>query len=330
MAPHVTVDICTKDRYTSTLPLAMMSVATQTRLPNHVVIYDDSINRVDMRNIESILHILKLFTAKGITWEVVYGPGMGQHIGHQLIQGMAQEYVWRIDDDEFAESNVLEELLKQMGEGVGAVGGLVLMTDAIEKDCAPNRIDNLHDNCQWYKWKGVKPVEHLYSSYLYKKGLHRYETTLSPVAHREETLHSYGMFRKGQKLFVTGSAITWHLRASTGGIRVSQNPEHFHWDEMTFREVMREYEGKIVCYLDSGKGDHIVFKTILPKIKEKYKEVTLAVCWPDIFPEENTISLAEGQKLCNPIKHNISKFCIDNKWKDELKFAYAKMYGVEI
>jgi len=327
---HITADICTKDRYETGLPLALMSIINQTRTPDSIIIYDDSLNRIDMRENETLRYIFNLFDQKKIEWEVLFGRQRGQHIGHQIIQDMAKDLVWRMDDDCIAEPNVLYQLESRFTSTTGAIGGLVLMPNAQEKECEPNSIINLMDNCQWYKWHGIKQVEHLYSSYLYRKGIQNYDLSLSSVAHREETLHSYGIFKKGYGVFVDSGAITWHLRSNIGGIRTGK-PEWWHNDEITFQETLNSYEGRKIVFLDSGKGDHLVFKVaVLPKLKEKYKEVTLAVCWPEIFPEEKCISLNEGAKICNPENHNISKWMHDHHWDKELKFAYAQMYGVEI
>lgn len=329
---HITVDICTRDRYTDTLPLTLISVANQTVKPNVVIIYDDSTVKKDMREIEVLSYCLQLLNSKGIDFRVIWAHDniKGQHIGHQVIQGEAVDLILRVDDDEVLESNVLEILLQNMTDKtIGAVGGLVLMPGTQFKNCQPNTISNLEDNCQWYFWNGKKNVEHLYSSYLYRKGIQDFDTNLSPVCHREETLHSYGIFKRGYKLIVDSRAVTWHFRCNTGGIRTGKQ-ENWYRDEIAFQETLREYDGHKVVYLDCGMGDHLTFKPCLEPLKKIYKSVTLAVCYPELFPGENCISLVEGQKICNPEKHNIFKWCIDHNWKDEIKFAYAKMYGVGI
>lgn len=40
---------------------------------------------------------------------------------------MGYRFVWRVDDDNVAEDNVLESLYAQMSDMVGAVGGAVLV-----------------------------------------------------------------------------------------------------------------------------------------------------------------------------------------------------------
>ena len=64
--PHILVDVCTKDRYISTLPLTLMSIASQTKLVNQVIIYDDSVNRKDMREIEILRYAFERFDSLGI------------------------------------------------------------------------------------------------------------------------------------------------------------------------------------------------------------------------------------------------------------------------
>lgn len=336
MIPFITVDVCTKDRYTSGLPLTLMSIALQTRLPDHVIIYDDSKNRIDMRENETLRYIFQLFDRKGVRWEVIFGEGRGQHIGHQIINEVAKDLVWRIDDDEVAEPRVLEILLSNMAEGVGAVAGLVLMPDAPQKDCVPNTINNLTDNCQWYWWKGKKEVEHLYSSYLYRSKIHNFETKLSPVAHREETLHSFGLFKKGYKLIVDGGAITYHLRSSSGGIRTGREAD-FSNDEILFKGIMREYgvncQKEKNFVLNEGKGDHVVFASLVPEIKEKFKDCKLNfyVCYPELFTKYNVdlYSIADAyNRLGNIQRFDLYEHMVLSGEKLNLERAYRKMYGI--
>ncbi len=335
---QVTIDICTKDRYFSTLPLTLMSIANQTLRPKKVIIYDDSTDQKDIRDIETIRYILQTFDEKGIGWRVLNGRKMGQHWGHQIVQDMAQTpFVLRVDDDCVLEPNCLEILCSHMKDGVGAVGGRVAPPGVQKREMPPNLISNIQSNCQWFVWDGVKSDnEHLYGGcYLYRRGIQGFETTLSRKAFREETLHTYGLFKKGYKLIIDPKAITYHYQSQNGGIRSEKgekDTQQQYWhDEMIFQETLREYEGKKLILLDSGRGDHLVFKmAILPKLKEKYKELTLAVCYPDMFEGEKCIGVTEELKFLYGDKHNISKYMHDVGHKTELKYAYAAMYGVEI
>ena len=330
----ITIDICTRNRYFATLPSALLSLCLQTSSSiKELILYDDTPEkqRVDLREHEIYRYIFDLLNARDIQWKVIFGSGRGQHIGHQIIQQEAKyPLIFRYDDDEILNANVIEILETNFTNTTGAKAGLVLLPNAPHKICPANLISNIQDNCQWYKWYGLKKCEHLYSSYLYRKGIQDFNINLSPVAHTEETQHTYGLYKKGYELYVDPRAVTYHLRASDGGIR-SGKQDDWYRDEIAFREVLREYNGELTCLLDSGKGDHIVFKSILPLLKQKYKSVKLAVCYPEIFPEEQCISIAEGKKICNPERHNIFKYMIDHNWKDrEYKYAYAELYGIKI
>ena len=247
------------------------------------------------------------------------------------------EWIWRLDDDQIPEPNVLEILLSHVGEGVGAVGGWVLGPSPL--DAPPNvqsLISNPDVNVQWFRHHGRRTfdVEHLHATFLYRRGVEKYNLFLSPAAHREETLFSYGLKRQGYKLIVDTGAVTWHFPGATGGIRShAQHPEYWQNDEKLFWQQLNEWgvNGAPIKYvvLDAGRGDHVVVKSLLPRLKEKYKpSLTLATCYPDIFDGEvPQISIAEAQqRLGNLDRYNIYKFCIDRNWTGSLADAYAEMY----
>ena len=74
--------------------------------------------------------------------------------------------------------------------------------------------------------------------------------------------------------------------------------------------------------LDSGMGDHIVFKHVLPHIKNP----EVFSCYPDIIPGR---SIGEAQYLLGNIDtYGIYQFMDKLNWKDSLENAYRKMYGV--
>ena len=114
-----------KDRYDS-LFNAVQSVAMQTVKPDKLVIFDDG-ECEDLRKNQAWLHLFKLLDFKRIKWEIRFGEKRGQHFNHQVANKMEDQFVWRLDDDEIAEPNVLAGLLKHMKEGVGAVAGAVVM-----------------------------------------------------------------------------------------------------------------------------------------------------------------------------------------------------------
>jgi len=322
---HVLCAIPTKGRHMTTLPMAISAVINQTVKPQELVIFDDSDEFVDLRTIPMYENLFHLLDMSGIKWQVLIGKKLGQHFSHQISQEIAKQLIWRVDDDTVPEPNVLEILLSNMSDDVGAVGGLVLHDNPIEKECGNNLLSDMSDNCQWYIWEGKKEVEHLYSTFLYRKGLVDYELSLSKACHTEETIFSHKIFKKGYKLIVDSNARTKHLKYKDGGIR-TYTSDMFEHDYKIFQELQREWNGEIICYLDNGKGDHIVFKSILPEIKNKFKKVTIACCYPDLFDGENLISLDNAKKIITPDRLNIYKFMSDRNWKTELVDAFRKMY----
>ena len=314
--------IPTKDRYFSTLPLAIQGVLNQTIKPDELIIYDDSIEKIDLRDNGIYSILFDMLTKKGIEWEVVYGCGRGQHFGHQISNISEYKLVWRLDDDNVPEDNVLETLLSKMRDEIGAVAGKVLSPEyTYLKD---NFVDSFEDNIQWYDFNGDHIVEHLYSSFLYRAGIVNYELGLSKVAHREETIFTQRLCAAGCYLLVTGDCTTWHYRNPEGGIRTGVEDDWMH-DECIFQELQQRDRGVLTVYLDSGMGDHVCFNSVLPDLKEKYKKIRIFSCYPELIdlPSE---SIAEGQKVTCPDFHNIYKFMTDFNWKGELKYAYEKMY----
>jgi hypothetical protein len=307
--------VSTYNRYDTTLPITLLSIANQTHKPEHFILYDDNENKKDLRDIEVYQNCFKMFDEKGISWEVVFGESKGQHFNHEKANMLGLPFCWRIDDDEMAEANCLEVLFKKitLDEKIGAVGGLVKMPNNPVKS----------GNIQWYDWEGEdKEVNDLYSSFIYRSNIAHFDLRLSPVAHREETMFSMSLKNKGYKLYVTNKAITWHFR-SLGGIRSGQEKEMFDRDEDIFKEWLKNYGNKIYI-LNNGLGDHYMF---LQAIKPSFDSI-IAVCYPEPFNNlgYKTISIAEAQCLVDIKDYDIYKWCFDNKWTGHLIDAFKKMY----
>jgi FkbM family methyltransferase len=299
---EVTVDIATKNRYFSTLPTTLLSVMMQTYPIKKIIIVDDSDpekdgKMKDLRQNPMYQYLFSMISKKGIEWEVVFGVHKGQHHSHQIVMDRAKtDFIWRLDDDEYAEPNVLEELVSQMNSGVGLVAGLVL--DPIQSQQAPpnyfnnNRLAdiNTRENTQWLmqpKGKTIE-VEHLYSSFLYRKVEDiKYCLELSPAAHREETLFSYEYVRKGWKALVTTSAVTWHFRNPEGGIRSHNNPDFWSGDDKIFQRKLTSWsvntEGKKMIIIDAGIGDTIVFMQIVPELLKKWPNLVIGTYYFSLF-----------------------------------------------
>ena len=318
----VLCSIATRGRYQTTLPLALNAIINQTKLPDKLVIFDDNDEPEDVRNNNIYQHLFSIMDYKGIKWEWVYAAKKGQHHIHQSANRMGYDWVWRVDDDAIPEPNVLAELYSWINDDVGAIGGAIL-TLPVNPDTSKNtgKIEDIdkEPNIQWAEIKKLKEVEHLHCSFLYRVGVHDYNLGLSRVAHREETLFTYGLYLKGYTILAAPHANTWHLKNPQGGIRSESNQQLYHHDELIFRNTLA-YKDKKIVVLNVGMGDHIVFKNVL-------KDITNAevfTCFPDIVPGR---PISEAMSLFGDIDQwSIYKKMAEWNWTDSLEKAFRKLY----
>jgi len=321
--PKVLCSVATRGRYFTTLPLVLNAIINQTRLPDKLVIFDDNDEPQDMRKEPMYQHFFQILDYKKIAWEWLFAEKKGQHHIHQKANEFGYEWVWRCDDDAIPEPDVLGNLLAYTEiDKVGAVGGSILtMPNIFDASKSTGKIADIdfEPNIQWGIIKHSKEVEHLHCSFLYRAGVHDYNLGLSRVAHREETLFTYGLHQKGYKVIVAPHAITWHFKNPEGGIRSETNQEMFAHDEAIFRNIVGLSDSTIVV-LNSGIGDHIVFNHILPEIPNP----VIFTCYPEIVAGR---SIAEAKHLFGDIDQwNIYKKMCQWDWKDSLENAYRKMY----
>ena len=317
---NILCSISTRGRHGTTLPMAILSVINQTLKPDALVLFDDNDKPTDIRDIQHYAYLLRMLDEKKIKWTVVFGEAKGQHFNHQRANTMGFKWVWRLDDDTVAEPDVLEKLYHHARDDVGAVGGSILTPPVPNDIVATGKIENLNTepNIQWGHLNHLKPyqsqeVDHLHCSFLYRAGVVDYDLSLSRVAHREETLFTYGLKRAGYKILVT-PCVTWHLRNAQGGIRDGQRELYEH-DERIF-----QLKDKTIVVLDCGMGDHIVFKHVLPEIDNPL----IFSCYPDIVPGG---SIAEATQLLGDIgPYNIYGKMDQWKWTGSLEDAFRKMY----
>lgn len=319
---NVLCSISTRGRSHTTLPMVLMAIATQTRKVDKLVIFDDNENPVDLRTDPLYAAIYTILTAKNIAWEWLYAGKKGQHHNHQLANCMGFDWVWRVDDDSIPEPNTLENLCKHIADDVGAIGGSVF-THGIDpqKSESTGKIENIdiEPNIQWSAVNAVREVEHLHCTFMYRAGVVDYNTGLSQVAHREETLFTHALFCKGYKILVVPEAVTWHLKAPTGGIRTAPSQDMFDHDERIFRNFL-DHKDHTIVVLNCGKGDHVVFSHVLPDIKNPI----VFGCYPDIV---SCRSIAEANYLFGDIEtYNVYGKMDRWKWKDSLEGAFRKMY----
>jgi len=319
---NVLCSIATRGRYFTTLPLAIQAVINQTKKPDKLVIFDDNDEPEDMRQQALYQNLFYVLKCKGIEWEWLFAHKQGQHHIHQMANTMGYDWVWRVDDDATPEPNVLEELFKYANNGVGAVAGTVMNPPHLPTYLnSTGLIQNIEiePNIQWGLIKKTKKVQHLYCSFLYRAGVHDFNLGLSRVAHREETLFSWGLHQKGYNLLVVPNAITWHMKNPDGGIRSETKQELYAHDEQIFKNFLT-YKDKTIVVLNCGLGDHIIFSKILPKIKNP----EIFTCYPEIVPGR---SIAEAQHLFGSLDQwNIYKKMDQWKWTQSIQSAFERMY----
>lgn len=290
----ILAEISTKDRYNSSLPLTLMALTSQTRLPDRLVIYDDG-EQKDLRVDPLYMNIFGHMRQIGLQWEVRFGQRKGQHHNHQNCQKSFTEFdaIWRVDDDLVPANNcleLLEEYLEKYPE-VNAVGPLILSPTndlgEFKNRFHFGKIENIlwAPNVQWYSKHELKAlvVDHLHCSFLYRRNIADYDLRLSPVAHREETLFSFAL----GNCYVVTDAKSWHYKNSEGGIRSHKEPFFYEHDERLFLQEMDKKKVeftnvKLVC-LDMGVGDHFAFKQILEDVAKTCDKLIIAAAIPECF-----------------------------------------------
>jgi len=321
--PKVLCSVATRGRYHTTLPLVLNAIINQTTLPDKVVIFDDNDEPQDMRNEMIYQYFFQMLDIKKIAWEWQYAEKKGQHHIHQRANTMGFDWVWRCDDDAIPEPDVLGNLLGYTSiEDVGAIGGSILTPpNLFDTSESTGKIADIQSepNIQWNYIKKTKEVEHLHCSFLYRAGVHDYNLGLSRVAHREETLFTYGLYLKGYKILTVPHAVTWHMKNPEGGIRSETKREMYEHDETIFNNIVG-FSDRTIIVLNSGLGDHIVFNSILGNIRNP----VVFGCYPEIIPCK---SIAEAKALFGDIDQwNIYKKMCEWNWKGSLADAYRKMY----
>ena len=320
----VLCSITTRGRYHTTLPLALEAVLAQTKKPDHIIIFDDNDQPVDLRDNIIYKFLFSVAERKNITLEVIFGKKKGPHHNHQIANKNKWKWVWRVDDDCIPEPNVLENLLKYVGDDIGGIGGTI-STPPHTKDTfdSTGKIENIdtETNVQWKNHKTVVEVDHLHCSFLYRANTVDYNLDLSRVGHREETLFTYELKLAGYKNIVIPDTVTWHMRYDNGGIRETDKykKELFDHDEIIFKNRLK-LEYTTVVVLDCGMGDHIVFKRVLPDIKNPI----IFSCYPEIIPGR---PIAEAEMLYGDLdSFNVYRQMDNWNWTGTLEDAFRKMY----
>ena len=320
---NILCSIATRGRYFTTLPLVLNAVINQTLKPDKIVIFDDNDEPQDMRQSFMYQHLFEMMNFHGIQWEFLFAEKKGQHHIHQIANTMGYEWVWRVDDDAVPELNVLQDLYRWTRlKNIGAIGGSILTAPFLpDTSKSTGKIENIDDepNIQWNVITDTKEVDHLHCSFLYRAGVYDYNLGLSRVAHREETLFTYGLKCKGYRILTVPDAITWHMKNPQGGIRSDSKDDMFVHDEFIFRNWVANAD-KTIVVLEGGMGDHVVFSKVLPDVKNPL----VFTCYPEIVEGQ---SIAEAYRLFGVLdQFNIYKKMAQWHWKSSLEDAYRKMY----
>lgn len=320
---NILCSIATRGRYFTTLPLVLNAVINQTLKPDKIVIFDDNDEPQDMRQSFMYQHLFEMMNFHGIQWEFLFAEKKGQHHIHQTANTMGYEWVWRVDDDAVPELNVLQDLYRWTRlKNIGAIGGSILTAPFLpDASKSTGKIENIDDepNIQWNVITDTKEVDHLHCSFLYRAGIYDYNLGLSRVAHREETLFTYGLKCKGYRILTVPDAITWHMKNPQGGIRSDSKDDMFVHDEFIFRNWVANAD-KTIVVLEGGMGDHVVFSKVLPDVKNPL----VFTCYPEIVQGQ---SIAEAYRLFGGLdQFNVYKKMAQWNWKSSLEDAYRKMY----
>jgi glycosyltransferase involved in cell wall biosynthesis len=204
----ISVVINTKNREDG-LYTALFSILEQSMKPKEILIYDDSDKpkHKNIWNLERFKYLQELADLYHIEIKYKKTNSVGQTVNHQRSQVEANsDYIYRLDDDESAHTMVLERLYSIISSNykVGAVGPLVITpgnTGTTENNS--QSINDTQDHSQRYFHTNEVQyeVDHLHSSYMYRKGIAGFpDKILHSCGICEETIHSHEMFRKGFKL----------------------------------------------------------------------------------------------------------------------------------
>jgi GT2 family glycosyltransferase len=297
MQAPVTV-ICPATRYETTLPLAIQSIVNQTINPVRIIIICDGEQNYDFKKSYLFNYIFELAKMKGITIDVAFSGGNKGvvYCYNEILKMIQTPLVYRIDDDEVAEPNCLEQLIHclQMDKSIGAVGpsvyvpGMMICPKPNYIKGTINQIKN-YPSVQWFTDNKYSEVEQLHSTFLFRMDLASpYPYSMSQMSFREETVFSYQIFKKGFKLMVNPQAIVWHYKAPAGA-RSGNAVENQANDELKFDEWAKQYnitfDDKLECIaFNHALGDNIVLKNNLDKIKQFYKSpLYIASNFPEVY-----------------------------------------------
>ncbi len=360
----VTATISTKDRL-ETLLITLTSLSTNTKLPGRLIIYDDSESDVDLYGIKEYDIVLNHLKDLGVQIDIFKGGKCGQVFNHiRALTDATTDYIFRLDDDNIIEANVLEVLYDTitLEKGIGAVSCLVPVKGYTSDKEVTTKIEINEDkdvpqvNNSWVKEKGDKiEVQSLYSVFLFNRlvGIESggYPDNLSPVGYCEETIFTHRIFRKGYKIIVTSGATIHHLRYGSGGIRSADihKLEFFEHDWKIYLDIIKNEwglsideeseENSLSVYICNGIGDHYMFKSLIPEALKKYSKLNIYCCYMDVFKNMSNVNVIPidivfdnwKKEGLNPEKHYDELYNPYSKTDENCKTiteTFRKIYGI--
>lgn len=341
---NITAYICTRGRYDTTLPLAILSTINQTKRPTEFILWDDNPEPTDLRKMLPYANLFNLMAHLGIEWKVMFGGGKGQVHGHQWVNKNAKgDWCWRVDDDSVPEANCLDDLTALPMDDIGAIGGLIHNPAMcpIKGPLADGSIKRIKGWMAPQVFRHVEmiryQVEHLHCSFLYRARTVDYPTELSVVGHREETIFTHSMHRAGYKVMVDPHAVTYHLRQDTGGIRHQKDGQLWALDEEIFQRYLKQWNVTLESYLllvdMNGLGDAWILRRLVPEILKKhgYPKAIVATMHPDVWEDVPDVTPVDPQSA-SMVHGDIQRLNPYSTMSQDptlkLEDAYRRIYGL--
>lgn len=251
MTDEITVLVTTCDRYQTLLPLCLLSIVNQTYKPNRIVLVDDNLNK-EFYDHEILRNVLTVMKYRNIEFQYLYGESKG--CSYALQRGLDvidSGWILKVDDDNILEPNVIELYVQNISEEIGAMGGLILDNKSFlrkqEFQSIYNQIGDLYSkiNIQMVATQtpDIKEVEHIYSNYFFRKDVAPDQCLkLTPSCHREDTIFTHEIFRKGYRLIVIPQSKTYHMNYDDTVGDNKHGKANMNNNEFVFIEKLKEWD----------------------------------------------------------------------------------------
>jgi hypothetical protein len=235
-----------------------MSIFNQSYSPTRVVLVDDS-KQKNFYNHPLLINILVLFKEKGIEFDYFHGKCKGAVPALQIgLDNIEDGWVFKTDDDNILSYNTLELFIKNIKPEIGGMSGVILDKYLnqfyidnpdkmpVEENGFYNKIENIYSefNIQMVhnQSNDIKKVEHIYSNYFFRRDLAEdYPIELSPSSHREETIFTYNIFRKGFDLIIIPDVKIHHLYYDHKSGNRQWGKDNQRNNELYFIEKLKEW-----------------------------------------------------------------------------------------